>query len=419
MNEPAVWPVLFLMGSVAFYPLVLFVLVTLFGFNMVSAWEMLGVPAMSIPFADLLNVAVGIDCVEVGRDPAIDSSCDPFGRVFIYPPLWLGAGKIGLSSVTLNLFAVAMAVAFFLAALAVFRAQTNGQTILYMACLGSPPVWLGVERANTDLFLFTLLVAALYLWNTRSPVGKAFSTVLAGLGGGLKIFPIFIWPIYCRFPRRNLFYLLAFISLFTLLVAGDWEAIRRGIANDAVKESYAFGAAVVFNRAASMFGHHNLFYLARWGAVVLVGSFVLYLLYRQKDDLYQLVMKTDEELQNDFFLCGGLIYVGLFLTTTAYDYKLVFLFLTLPQLVLWAQGIGIPNGVRVIARLMVASTLCLFWTSSTIFFDSRLIKGGVFLFNEALSWCVAIGLAFLVSGCVLGRLVKLIGIEERYFRKRL
>src|SRR3954469_16092212 len=43
-----------------------------------SAWEAAGVPALTRSFADTRTITHAIECRENGRDPFIDTSCDPW-----------------------------------------------------------------------------------------------------------------------------------------------------------------------------------------------------------------------------------------------------------------------------------------------------------------------------------------------------
>ena len=389
------------------YPVLLLALTGIAGLDIVDAWELLGVPAMPVPFADLLNVATGIDCLEEGRDPFHDGSCDPFNRVFLYPKLWVQLKLLGFSTKTLPYFAIVISVAFFVAAFSVLRPENRAQFIVYFACLASPPVWLAVERGNTDLLIFPILVLAMIVGNLNFDWRRYGAALISVFAVSLKVYPIFLFPLYLESKRRSIGPLLFFLILSGLVIGIGWEQIENGIAYDTAKISYAFGSAVVFNRAADIFGFPGIFKALHFIAIGLGASAIVAALYKYRTILKATSWRIRAGLNGDMFLCGSSIYTGLFLTTTAFDYKLIFLLLLFPQLFIWINDAE-NRPVRVISKALILMIVALYWSCSTIFFDSRLIKGAVFLINEALSWGIAVGVAFLVSLVLLDRLAHLV-----------
>lgn len=407
LSRPVPTTVFLMIPVVAVYPVLLFVLTGIVGLGIVDAWEVLGVPAMPVPFADLLNIVTGIECLEKGRDPFHDSSCDPFNRVFLYPKIWVQLKLVGFSKATLPYFAIGISAAFFAAAIFVLRPGNWAQFFVHAACLVSPPIWLAVERGNTDLLIFPILVLAMIVGNLELVWRRYGSVLISVLAVSLKVYPVFLFPLYLEKERRSIGPLLFFLVLSSLVIGIGWEQIQNGIAHDTAKVSYAFGSAVVFNRASEIFGAPGFFRASHFVAIGLGGAVVVGALYRYRSILRSSTWGRPKGLSGDLFFSGSLIYTGLFLTTTAFDYKLVFLLLLFPQLFIWINDAE-SRPVRVISKALVLMIVALYWSCSTIFFDSRLIKGAVFLINEALSWGIAVGVAFLVSLVLLDRLTHLV-----------
>ena len=63
---------------------------------------MLQIPSTTPLFADTRTVTDSIDCVAKGQDPYVTRACDPFHRLYNYPPIWLDARYLGVSSRSSN-----------------------------------------------------------------------------------------------------------------------------------------------------------------------------------------------------------------------------------------------------------------------------------------------------------------------------
>ena len=88
---------------------------------------------------------------------------------------------------------------------------------------------------------------------------------------------------------------------------------------------------------------------------------------------------------------GGLIYLGTFATANNFDYRLIYLLLTLPQLCEWAGSKGNPRAP--LAATTLAAVVMLLWVGSL----SRLLR----LWDELASWAVAGLWTAVISGTFL------------------
>ena len=52
------------------------------------------VPSLGRPFADILTVLTGAECLRAGHDPLVSNPCDPWGRTLNYPRVWLWLGTL-------------------------------------------------------------------------------------------------------------------------------------------------------------------------------------------------------------------------------------------------------------------------------------------------------------------------------------
>src|SRR4051794_19706984 len=137
-------------------------------------------------FADLRSVTAGWDCVSRGIHVATRHPCDPWGRSFVYPHLWLVPGHLGAGEGGTVPLGILLIVLFFGAALALLpRRGSWGLGLVYGAALCSPAVMLGVERANVELLVFALGVGAVLVLR-RGTAGLMAAAALLVLATLLK-----------------------------------------------------------------------------------------------------------------------------------------------------------------------------------------------------------------------------------------
>jgi len=148
-----------------------------------------GVPAYRYPFLDWEGASAFIECWRRGIDVYVSDPCDVRGQVFNYSPLWLEARFVPFGPFWRNATGVGMAVTFFASLYLVFRPKSWGDTALFTLASLSTAVAYGVERANLDLMLFVMIVAAGVLAAGR--LGQrwlAYGLIL--LAGLFKFYPL-------------------------------------------------------------------------------------------------------------------------------------------------------------------------------------------------------------------------------------
>jgi hypothetical protein len=89
-----------------------------------AAWHMLQIPSTTPLFADTRCVTYSMDCVAKGKDPYVDQACDYWHRLYNYPPIWLDARYLGVTSRSTNLIGTAMSILTICALFLLFNART-------------------------------------------------------------------------------------------------------------------------------------------------------------------------------------------------------------------------------------------------------------------------------------------------------
>lgn len=165
-------------------------------------WELIGVYHLDPYFADLAAVFAAGQAHVAGLDVYQINPFDPFGRPHVYGPLWLLSGPLGLTVADAMWAGALLGFAFLAVALLAAAPRTPGAALVTTLVLLSPPVLLGVNRANNDLVIFLLFAVAAVLaarsgrWRVASGAG------ILVLAAALKYYPLVALPALAARPGR-------------------------------------------------------------------------------------------------------------------------------------------------------------------------------------------------------------------------
>lgn len=357
------------------------VLALLFGLGHSDAVQWLGVPTMQPAGIDAYTISGASVSLAQGLDPLQQNPGDVLGRPLNYPRVWLVFAWLGLRPehtpwLLGGFFAVFVAG---IAALGTLL-RTRAQAALLALALWSPVIWLGVERGNSDLFVFGLTAMALWLATARPNVAAAV-VLLAAVA---KLFPAFALFGFVAGDRRQRRAGLVAAVLFVVYVAatfGDLAKIRAGTFH---WNRIGYGidqAAVTFAKNGAS--------LPLWlglaiGAAVLLFVFGAWLRTRVRLPL------VDGDPAALGFRVGAAVYAGSFCLGSSFDYRLMFLLPALPQLVVWSRALA-PRW-RWLARGLLGAILLLLWSLAwragmrSLFGNQG--EGLGLLVDEGLSWLV-------------------------------
>jgi hypothetical protein len=296
-------------------------------------FNLLWVPVMEPSFADLRLVTTASECFQTSAWSMLSASCDPWGRPFNYPSLWVKIfAALGINEVDtplIGIFEILILCLTFLYWIWRFRLLTAGRgsglyRLLVSSFLLSPPIFLLMERGNTDILMFAGLTLASELLRKQSIVTAG---VLIALLGGLKVYPfaamVAILASTANLGRRIL--ILAVSALSGLMILGE--------------------AFVIANRSSSTFNPTSygmsIMPLALFSAVdiresriagFLLGLIVLATLTSALKILFTIriekavnFLNENIELKQPFNLFG-LVFAFTFLVGTSFDMRLVMLF---------------------------------------------------------------------------------------------
>jgi hypothetical protein len=190
-----------------------------------------GVVPFPIPFLDISFVLAAWDCTRQGWDVTSYNPCDLQHLPFNYSPLWLAAAPIPLSLRDITAVGWVLDLLFIASLSLLPPPQRLVELLLVLAASLSTMVVFALERANADVILFLLALAAGCLAQ-RGPAVRMIGYGLALLSALLKYYPIMVLTLFFR-ERIAVFAAVALVTTAALAVfwAGYHVEIVRGWAN--------------------------------------------------------------------------------------------------------------------------------------------------------------------------------------------
>jgi len=360
-----------------------------------KVWQRTGVPAMTPIFADLRAVLGGFECTRQGYDVLHVMPCDPYGRGSLaYPRLWMKLEWLGLDLSHSIVIGIAFAVIFYAVTLRIIGRLNKYEAVIYTLLLCSPPVILLVERANVDILMYALLFLCLTLAGSRSPLVRFIGYSMILLPSALKLLPIFSLGVILKERRRAwaLFCIALLAALFMIYCYAIREELRVFKGVYVYLSWYSFGARILPHETLGIvkallsgapitegmrlpLAAIVLLFSAMSVSILLAGGKA----FRRWIEAPLSPAKDVEpgstaDFRLDAFRIGTCLYLGTFLFTIAFDYKLSFLVLAMPQMIFWIKHDAVLGRASGLALVGILATLYI-----SPFFERWLI-------DECINW---------------------------------
>lgn len=345
---------------------------------------------MSPHFADIRAITGGAESYAQGLDPMIENPGDPWQRRLNYPRVWQILYSLGVNQSHTTYIGIGVILSFLVGVCLILPHASNFLIALVMAAVLSPAALLGIERGNIDLLMFLLVsisVVTVKRWHV-------LSTVAVLLGFSLKLFPIFGGTVLLKVSRslflRYVLIIFVFATLYTFLIYSDILLIIEATPKS-VNLSYGIN---VFWMTAMRF-NSSIGELARFLSplTVLLALWWAFIALPRNDFVPE---SQSEAVYLDAFRAGSAIYLGTFLLGNNWDYRLIFLILTMPQLVAWVKCRS--RYISLISIFSLASILLSLWNLVITSIARHLPYGNYasFVLDEISNWVVFIGLLYLL-----------------------
>lgn len=348
-----------------------------------QTWQLLGVPSMSPHFADLRVITGAATSITRGYDPMLSNPGDPWLRPLNYPRVWQGLAILGVNDRHTTCLGVSLIVMFLVGLLMAVHCPTWYETVWIMAAVMSPATLLGIERANIDLLMFFLLAAAVSLAQRRHIA--AMCVILIAFV--LKLYPIFGLTVLLSQSRRAFLVSVAAATVLAVAYVGLTleDVLLIGAATPRGTDvSYGLNVArLKYSATVPLVTEYGGIIVATAiGVVVLLACTAL----RKEGSCNHDVPGSSM----DSFRIGSGVYLGTFLLGNNFDYRLMFLIFTIPQLLAWSHAAS-QLTVR-LARVALLGIYLSMWHMLI----RRYISSFAFMIDEMANWVVFATLLYLL-----------------------
>jgi hypothetical protein len=196
-----------------------------------------------------------------------------------------------------------------------------------------------VERGQSDLVAFVLVVLGVLAWRTGDDRWRTLSPLPVFIAAVLKLFPVVALGAFVLARHTRAAWMATLAGLTFVVYAFTTYTDIRSIAYALPQgQDHAYGVRIL---PAALY---HQYISDRWGAsdvlrqglaAVPLLAFVglAWWLVRHRD--ITTLVKDAVDWRVLAMCCGALIYLGTFATANNWDYRLVFLLLTLPWALRW------------------------------------------------------------------------------------
>lgn len=288
-------------------------------------------------FFDARQITMASESYAQGYDPLKENPLNPRGTRLNYPRIWHILFATGITQNHTNLLGIIFLFLFFIGVgMFWFSGKFNNLTYFILSAVTiSPAVMLGIERGNIELVIFFILSAALLI-NYYSSVSAIILFLFASF---LKLYPVFAF-VYLLKEQSKKFW-VQFISacaIFIIYALFTFDDLKQVYLTSPKNAKSAYGLNVFWMglnhpRILNLQVSDDLVTIIKVLSYVVLILIFLGALILSLRNYNTTRFKQREHLEA--FRTGAGIYIGCFLLGTNYDYRLVFLIFTVPQLAAW------------------------------------------------------------------------------------
>lgn len=159
--------------------------------------DLWGIVPFRFPFLDTNGSLAAWDCARRGVDIIVSDPCDVLKRPYNYSPFWMSIDWIPLGQVDRVAVGVTLGLAFLVSLAGLPAPESVAEMAVRMACVLSTMVVFAIERANPDLLIFLLVMAALRLLR-GALAARVLAYGLIFLAGAVKYYPFVLLSLMAR-----------------------------------------------------------------------------------------------------------------------------------------------------------------------------------------------------------------------------
>ncbi len=356
-------------------------------------WKKLGVPALKTSFLDLRGVLSGFECTRLGYDVLLENPCDPWERGIIYPRIWWKFTWLGLDQSHTWLLAILFALIFWGTTLFLMGRLNIYEGIIYSLIFCSPSVMFVIEKGNIDIVIYILQFISLILIQSHKLWLRILGYIWLLIPVLLKILSFFSFTIILKEKKKTfLFWFSSLIMVSFIYVYSIKDEIAVSKKGLPLRANYSFNYKILFAKLTSVLNPENILINKVnliWAfllvisiitlIIIIVKVFIGILNHLRQSPISELSTSPRnnnyyDSLFLDSFRMGSCFFMGTFVATISWDYKLIFLIFTLPQIIAW---------IKQNHQLSLPSSFALFGIVATLYLSSFQYK---WLLDEVVNW---------------------------------
>jgi hypothetical protein len=168
-------------------------------------------------FVDWSVIWSAIDCKNLGYDVYLNNPCDLLGRTHVYSGIFLNLPLYELIKKFYIIYFPFILIFIFIFTLVSFFQYNQKKDLLFIfiLCFSSPTIQV-IERLNTDLIIFFLIIGIAFFEN----IFILFSFAI--LSSAIKYYPIFSAVVFFL-KEKSFFYLIIFFFIVLLVFYLDYD----------------------------------------------------------------------------------------------------------------------------------------------------------------------------------------------------
>jgi|GEM_PF-2234992 len=305
-------------------------------------------------FVDLEILLCGIDAIREGTNPYA-ALCFEREAYFNYPYIWGFLSIFPFITAANHIYiGLSLIILFFLSLYFFIGKLCFKHALFYAAIFVSPAVMLGLERGNSDVIIFlTLMLIPLLVYKS-----KILSSILILCTSMLKLFPIGALIGVCNNPQKNLtksvwlfigvvisFLIYIYLTLDSIIQVSDKTP------RPYKEASYGLGGMPSF--IVSFFkvsADQSKWYFLGFTLLGLMLFLIIFKYLNKKVSL----PKIEQNAKGSAYLMGSGIFLMTCLIGYNWEYRLIFLIFTLPQILKWGKEFRILKIAFLFAFLLLA-----------------------------------------------------------------
>jgi len=296
-------------------------------------WAWVAVPHLEPMFLDWHGVLAASDCHDLNYNVYTMNPCDAFDRVHAYGNFWFHIRLFGLTLADTTWSAICLVSFFVLISTYLLDPKSYSEYAISVSLLISPAFLLGLERANSDLLLFLIIVLGVYLVANENRINRSGAVVILYVATLLKIYPLVLVALSV-FSGKNIYQSVIIVLVFALAlflyVFGNFQDFQYLMGTVPVPRpgGVTFGGMLLWPVLVALLDFPNFAFstlrIATVIAFAVVTVVVAYLLRKR--------IRPCSEYNFKFYLyiAGVLLISFTFVMNSNYDYRCIYFVFILP-----------------------------------------------------------------------------------------